>query len=125
VTCLSPEEIAKVNEDETLSNFIIFTSFIKGFTRKSDAIKEFKETNNAFLFEVTFTERKREEKLNFGYVIAEDKSIKKNVIFNIYNFFQLEAFEKDKRTGILVYGPLSEAHYNRADQKSKKRLTEN
>ena len=122
---LSPEEMGKVNEDETLSNFIIFTSFVKGYTRKSDAIKEFKESGNSFLFEVTFTERRREEKLDFGYVISEDKSIKRNVIFNIYNFFQLETFVPEKRTGTLIYGPLSEAYYNRADQTSKRRLTEN
>lgn len=81
--------MATISEDRTLDNFIIFTSFVKGYTKKSDAIKEMKESNNAFLFEVTFTDRRRESKLDFGFVIAEDKNIKKNVIFNIYNFFQL------------------------------------
>ena len=56
-------------------------------------------------------------------MIAEDKTIKKNVLFNIYNFFQLEALEPEKRTGTLIYGPLAEAFHNRADQTSKKRLT--
>lgn len=77
-----------------MNNYVIFTSFVKGFTRKTDAIKEFKENEGSFLFEVTFKGRKRESKLDFGYVISEDKSIKKNVIFNIYNFFQLENFTK-------------------------------
>ena len=47
------------------------------------------------------------------------------MIFNIYNFFQLDSFTPEKRTGTLIYGPLSEAYYNRADQTSKRRLTEN
>ncbi len=33
----------KINADEALTNYVIFTSFVKGFTRKADAIKEFKE----------------------------------------------------------------------------------
>ena len=45
--------------------------------------------------------------------------------FNIYNFFLLEAFTPEKRIGSLIYGPLSEAHYKRVDETSKKRLTEN
>ena len=89
--------MAKIADNDTLDNFIIFTSFVKGYTRKSDAIKEKKESNNSFLFEVIFTSKKRYSKLDFGFVISEDKSIKKNVIFNIYNFFQLSSFALDKR----------------------------
>lgn len=47
------------------------------------------------------------------------------MIFNIYNFFQLENFTKDKRSGSLIYGPLAEVYYNRADPSSKVRNQEN
>lgn len=88
---------------------------MKGYLKKADAIKEFKELENSFLFEVTFTKRPREKELDFGFVISENKSIKKNVIFNIYNFFQMERLDVEKRMGTLVYGSLAESFKNRAD----------
>jgi hypothetical protein len=123
VVQLSPEEIEKIQDEELLNNFLIFTSFIKGYTKKADAIKEFKESERSFLFEINFSKRPRFDELDFGFFINEDKTLKKNVIFNIYNFFQLENLEVGKRSGTLFYGPLTEAYANRADKDSKKRLT--
>jgi hypothetical protein len=77
------------------------------------------------LFEVTFTKNARHKELDFGFVISEDKTLKKNVIFNIYNFFKLEEIDVATRTGTLIYGPLAEAYQNRSNPTSNKRLTEN
>jgi hypothetical protein len=46
------------------------------------------------------------------------------VIFNIYNFFKVEEIDVKKGQGTLIYGSLAEAFYNRADQTSKKRVTD-
>ena len=44
VTYLNLEEVERMHKEDALDNFVIFTSFMKGFTKKSDAIKEFKES---------------------------------------------------------------------------------
>ena len=42
VTQLSPKEVEMLENNAILDNFIIFTSFIKGYTKKADAIKDLK-----------------------------------------------------------------------------------
>jgi hypothetical protein len=43
VAQLNQREVATLEAEGILDNFIIFTSFFKGYTKKADAIKEFKE----------------------------------------------------------------------------------
>lgn len=102
---------------------------MSGYTNKTFANRDRKEIEQkegckTILFEVTFGKDPKQHDLDFGFVISEDTSLRRNVIFNIYNFFKLEELEQGK-VGHILYGPLAEAYYKRADTTSKVRVTEN
>ena len=83
--------------EENLKNFIIFTSFVKGYTTEKKASEQFKKSKDNFMVRIMLTKNKKDEELDFGFIV--DKGVEKgpNVLINIYNFFKIDEYEEELR----------------------------
>ena len=99
---ISEEERKKLAKSE--GKFLLFTSFIKGYTAESEkaAKAQMKQRPNSFIFVVIPNNRPIEYSLDFGLAVAaldpNDPS-RPNVILNIYNVLQVQAIAANNRNG--------------------------
>lgn len=119
VSLLSKEEEEKLKNNQ--DNFIIFTSFVKGFTNEKEANKARKAKAGSIMFEIILNTKDRDEELDFGFCQIGEEG--ENIIFNIYNFFKIDACEIEGRRAVLTYAALAEASAKRKDKKKRIRPT--
>lgn len=79
-----------------MENFIIFTTFVKGFRVRANAVQCAKikrdEGKRPILFEVCFLKKvSLEEELDYGYILMDknfqETEITPSILFNIFNVF--------------------------------------
>lgn len=72
------------------SNFLIFTSFMKGYTNEKKAkLAAKKNSHSVFVRVMMKLPPKIADNLDFGYIIISSPENEADVIFNIYNVFQI------------------------------------
>jgi hypothetical protein len=109
---VTEEEKAKL--ETAKGHFILFTSFMKGYTNEKEANAQLKQRPSAFKFTVIPNRRELDPALDFGYVVG--KGEQPNVIYNIYNVFRVEDINIKTRRGEILYGALPENHLRRQSE---------
>lgn len=109
VVDITEEERRKLAKAE--GRFLLFTSFVKGYTAASEkeANAQKKLRPHAFIFTVMPNSRPIEPALDFGFALAppdptvptSSLSRRPNVLVNIYNVFQVRAMAANNRNGEL------------------------
>lgn len=97
-----------------LSNFLFFTSFVKGFTNEKKARNLLKKIPNSYIIRVMMKlPPKICEELDFGYFKLLPSEDGPDVVFNIYNVFQILEYEEEQKEFTFQYGSLAEVAYIR------------
>lgn len=68
---LSPMEISKLNA--SVGNFLMFTSFVRGFTNEGIAVNIWKRNKNSYIFRVLLQIGIVDDDYDYGYWIDEDQ----------------------------------------------------
>ena len=98
----------------SVKNYLVFTSFVKGFSNSKEAMAEWKElkkkSEKYVHLTVSMDRRSRPDHLDFGFVEHKGR-----ILVNIYNVFEVEEASK-RQSAQLTYGILPVLHVKRQDK---------
>jgi tetratricopeptide (TPR) repeat protein len=110
---------AREVEDNNASKYLIFTTFSKAFTSEKKALELVSKNPKSIFVRVMMKLHPIvAEDLDFGYWVENDLQEGPNVIFNIYNVFEISEIEEKSMT--ILYGSLAHVVCKREKERNSR-----